>query len=280
MFLGYNYRIMLKNLGIVAVLALAFSLTMFAEIPRDGQQAIGQDSGDNANKQQPTPQPASIMVFPLRAANETNNKAESKKNDTDSETKNWTTSDKIAIIAAAAGVFQFTALIATILTMHWFSRRQLRAYICVRNTKAHLYDDGTIEASLEIYNCGQTPAYAMKVSHTRGLSTYPVPPIGEPPQDLRQSVSVLGSGGSTFVLAVPYKAEKVNLLTLLDTFKTKQDAVFVLRGLCVYKDIFKKTHRLRFQVIMGGPSGEPRMNTDEIGLYAVLSNDSDGNEET
>jgi len=161
------------------------------------------------------------------------------------------------------------------------AQQQLRAYIAVKNAKMLLLEDGTVEASLELCNSGQTPAYRLRVAHTCGFSAYPLPAIPGPPDDLRKSNSIVGAGGSHFILAKPKKSGPFDREGLLKEFEVNLHFVFGMRGYCSYEDIFKETHRFRFQLIAGGPSGPARLDVDEKGrIYAALCNDSEGNEET
>jgi hypothetical protein len=261
---------MLGGLGIVAVLTV--SLTTLAEIPRDGQQTIGQHSGDNTNKQQAAPQPASIMAIPLRPSHETNGKTESKKNDTDKEAKNWTTSDKIAIIAAAAGVFQFLALIATILTMHWFGRRQLRAYMVLRRGGLFLLDGDALKLTLEVENSGQTPAYEIQGRSFGAFSSYPMP---EPLQGNQcfESKAIVGGGRSFTTGGITQFTQKS-----IEALRGDEKRAFFIVGKYTYVDIFKEEHRVRFQLFVGGPGGV-QIDTDGSGnKFYVAYPDAVGNE--
>jgi len=190
----------------------------------------------------------------------------------------WSLSDKIAVGACIAGFAQFLALLATIWTMHRFGRRQLRAYIALKQARVLLEEDGNVQATIELYNCGQTPAYAMKVSHMSGFSSYPLKAVGYPPENLRKSYSILGAGGSFAILTKPCRYESLNRNALLREVENP-NFVFGVRGYCTYEDIFGKTRRFRFQVIMGGPSAPVRINHDEQGqVFAALGNDSEGND--
>jgi hypothetical protein len=51
-----------------------------------------------------------------------------------------------------------------------------------------------------------------------------------------------------------------------------------VNGYYSYRDIFKDSHYIRFQLIVGGPAGI-RKDTDKDGReFLVLGNDSEGNE--
>jgi hypothetical protein len=197
------------------------------------------------------------------------------------EADKWTLSDKIALISAIAGAFQFFALIATIQTMHRFSSRQLRAYVATSSAKLFLHVDGSFEPVIEFKNSGQTPAYDFRVALLAGFESYPLANRGKPPEDLRQSVCVVGAGGS-HVTPGGRKNEGGDLANgkaLLEDLE-KRESVFSARGICSYTDIFKRKHQLHFQMIVGGPSGPPSWTQDERGImFAPFSLDSTGNKE-
>ena len=158
------------------------------------------------------------------------------------------------------------------------AKRQLRAYLAVRDAKALLYDDGVLEASLKLHNCGQTPAYGLQGAYKVGFSPYPIPTPGTPPEDTRKSISVLGAGGDYYILA---KFAGLPGQTMNDTVKELHapDFVFSLVGYFTYKDIFENEHFIRFQQIIGGPSGPLRYDRDDKGrVFASFCNDSEGNE--
>jgi hypothetical protein len=158
------------------------------------------------------------------------------------------------------------------------AKRQLRAYISVKDARLVLHEDGQVEAAIEFYNCGQTPAYQLQIAHAHGFSSYPLQKIPDPPVDLRKSNSLVGAGNGFYALMKPAQHLDLDREALLAEFQ-HSNFVFCVRGLCTYRDIFKESHSLRFQLIVGGPSGSARLNTDAEGrLYAALCNDSEGNE--
>ena len=55
------------------------------------------------------------------------------------------------------------------------AKRQLRAYMVLRNARLFLHENGAVEAKMEIANCGQTPAYNFRGGHLCRFTLYPVP---------------------------------------------------------------------------------------------------------
>jgi hypothetical protein len=70
-------------------------------------------------------------------------------------TSGWGLSDKIAVIASAATLLQFVALLATVWVMIANGRRQLRAYLGLLRHDIH---DERHEFVIVVRNDGQTPA--------------------------------------------------------------------------------------------------------------------------
>jgi hypothetical protein len=159
------------------------------------------------------------------------------------------------------------------------AKRQLRAYMVVRNARLFLHEDGAVEAKMELANCGQTPAYDLRGGTFCEFALYPIQDPGVPPEKLRQSQSIIGAGLAVHLLAAigrHDKEDREHLLTKLST--TGNNLVYRANGYFTYRDIFKDTHYIKFQMIVGGPSGKPRIDEDDSGIYAVFSNDSVGND--
>jgi hypothetical protein len=157
------------------------------------------------------------------------------------------------------------------------AKRQLRAYMSIKNAKLLLHDDGSVEASLELDNCGQTPAYDLQGAHLCRFDSYPVTNPGVPPEGTRKSNSIIGAGKQFFALANAIKYRGMGREELLASLGLP-DFVCCINGYFTYRDIFKDPHYLKFQMIVGGPAGI-RQDRDKDGrLFASFSNDSEGNE--
>jgi hypothetical protein len=61
------------------------------------------------------------------------------------------------------------------------AKRQLRAYIAVKNTKLFIHDDGAVEVALELHNSGQTPTYELEGASKCRFGGYPFASPGAPP---------------------------------------------------------------------------------------------------
>jgi hypothetical protein len=158
------------------------------------------------------------------------------------------------------------------------AKRQLRAYVAVRDAKVIFHEDGMLEASLKLHNCGQTPAYELKGAHKAGFSHYPIPDLGTPPADVRRSVSLVGADNSFYILSPLTQLKGATIEQAIDELG-RPNSVFFLAGHFTYRDVFEDEHFIRFQLVLGGPSGPLRWDTDEKGVtFAVLCNDSAGNE--
>ena len=157
------------------------------------------------------------------------------------------------------------------------AKRQLRAYMVVKNARLFLHPDGAVEPKFELDNCGQTPAYALRGSSLTRFSSYPFESPGTPPDDVRKSTSVIGAGRQFYGLGNIINYHNMGLIGLLNHL-SRPDFVCCMNGHYTYRDIFNEEHHLRFQVIVGGPAGI-RQDTNEKGeAFACFCNDSEGNE--
>ncbi len=157
------------------------------------------------------------------------------------------------------------------------AKKQLRPYIALKEPRLFLHDDGAVEFALELKNSGQTPAYELEGACLCRFESYPVKSPGDPPAKIRKSRSIIGAGGTFFVLpdVVPSKSNSIQSLLAGLSSPT---FVCCVNGYYTYRDIFKDSHFIRFQLITGGPAGL-RHDTDKNGkLFLVLGNDSEGNE--
>lgn len=159
------------------------------------------------------------------------------------------------------------------------AKRQLRAYMVVRNSRLILHEDGSVEAKMELANCGQTPAYDLRgATHCR-FTAYPIHEPKPMPDDLRQSQSTIGAGLAFYLLPPRGRHDGGDREHLLGKLSAEGgNLVYCVNGYFTYKDIFRNPHWIKFQMIVGGPGGV-RVDADETQQWASFSNDSEGNEE-
>jgi hypothetical protein len=160
------------------------------------------------------------------------------------------------------------------------AKRQLRAYMVVRNSRLILHEDGSVEPKMELANCGQTPAYDLRgATHCR-FTKYPIQKLKPIPEDLRQSQSNIGAGLAFYLLPPGGRhdgGDREHLIRKLSA--DGGDLVYCANGYFTYRDVFKGSHWLKFQLIVGGPSGV-RLDSDATGQqWASFCNDSEGNEQ-
>jgi hypothetical protein len=146
------------------------------------------------------------------------------------------------------------------------AQRQLRAYVCVHESllkfphvgiespvhipiedmpnilrhKASRNDlpPGRIEAQIHFKNCGQTPAYDVRMWIRTWFGAYPLEAaLPKPPKDFRMSSAVLGPGGKTIMIS-PEKPEltkeQMNLLG------ARPEYTMYIYGQVAYRDAFGK----------------------------------------
>jgi hypothetical protein len=158
------------------------------------------------------------------------------------------------------------------------AKRQLRAYLVVRDAHLILHEDGAVEAKVELVNCGQTPAYDLRGAMICKFTVYPVRNVQPIQDDLRKSAGTLGAGLGNWILYPIGRHDKGNREHLLKRFVEIQGLVYYAHGIYTYRDIFNDPHWLKFQLIVGGPAGL-RMDSDGVRHWASFSYDSEGNDE-
>jgi len=157
------------------------------------------------------------------------------------------------------------------------AKRQLRAYMVVKNARLFLHPDGAVEPKFELDNCGQTPAYDLQGAHYCRFSSYPVEAPDTPPEGTRKSTSIIGAGRQFYGLGCIINYRRMGLAGLLNHLG-RADFVCCMNGYFTYRDIFREKHYLKFQVIVGGPSGIRQDTTEKGEMFACFCNDSTGNE--
>lgn len=159
------------------------------------------------------------------------------------------------------------------------AKQQLRAYVVARNSHLVIHDDGFVEPKIELTNCGQTPAYDVRGGTICRFTVYPVPPPKPMPDDLRMSRTTLGAGHGFWLLPPGGRHNHGDREHIIAKLSSKDGTlVYCATGYYTYRDIFKDSHWIKFQLIVGGPSGF-RQSVEEGKLRASFSPDCVGNEE-
>lgn len=131
------------------------------------------------------------------------------------------------------------------------ARQQLRAYFGVPEGKLCIFDDGDVEARLTFRNCGQTPAYQLEIETCGRFESSGVqysPPRRDP--NLRSHPHILGAG-SPYHFTCNKVQSGMGKTDLLNDLVLSRIA-FRLYGKCTYKDAFRDTHFIEFQLVVGG----------------------------
>jgi hypothetical protein len=182
------------------------------------------------------------------------------------------------------------------------AQRQLRAYVCVHESllkfphvgiggptaipmeampnavrnKVGAYGppEGKVEAQIHIKNCGQTPAYDVRIWIHTWYGTYPLKaPLPTPPEGFRMSSAVLESGGKTIMISPEKPAlskEEMNLLG------SKPEYTMYVYGKITYRDIFEEIRYTNYRLMYGGPEGRKTFVRDEV--WGMLQPDTEGND--
>jgi len=160
------------------------------------------------------------------------------------------------------------------------AKRQLRAYLVVRNSRLILHEDGFVEAKIELANCGQTPVHDLRGASLCRFTVYPIRDIMPMPEGLRQSQGNIGAGLAYYLLPPGGRHDGGDREHLIEKLSANgENLVYCANGYFTYSDIFKDSHWLKFQLIVGGPAGV-RLDSDTGGVqWASFSNDSEGNEQ-
>ena len=156
------------------------------------------------------------------------------------------------------------------------AKKQLRPYIALKEPRLFLHDDGAVEFALELKNSGQTPAYELEGACLCRFESYPVKSPGDPQRKSENRAAL--SVPEDFLCSSDVVPSKSNSIQSLLAGLSSPTFVCCVNGYYTYRDIFKDSHFIRFQLITGGPAGL-RHDTDKNGkLFLVLGNDSEGNE--
>jgi hypothetical protein len=153
------------------------------------------------------------------------------------------------------------------------AKEQLRAYLAARQGRVFLLDGGALRVRMEIENFGQTPAYEIQGTFRCGLSAYPRTDSWEPPQSSLTSKAIVGPRRA-FRMGdqIPWTQKDIEGL------RNNPNSVFFMTASFTYLDIYKESHRLRVQLVIGGPMGV-QLDADESGqkCYTAFT-DVEGNE--
>jgi hypothetical protein len=155
------------------------------------------------------------------------------------------------------------------------AKKQLRAYFGTVAGKLYIYDDGTVEPRVTFINCGQTPAYDLQVIESGRFETPPFKKVPPPDQERLQSLPHVVGGGQPYYFTcrkIPYSQGKQQLLSDL----SGPNYAFILNLWCTYRDIFKDSHPVNVQLIIGGGTALQR-TIDGNGEWFGLFTDSEGN---
>ena len=154
------------------------------------------------------------------------------------------------------------------------SKQQLRAYMVLRRGKVIVLEGGKLRLSMEMENSGQTPAYDFQGVNRSGFATYPRNESWDPEQpNLSRSKGIIGSGRA-FVAG----GDTAHTQHSVEALRTDPNRVLFITALYTYLDIFKESHFLRIQLVIGGPMGV-RLDVDELGTQSYFAyTDVEGNE--
>jgi hypothetical protein len=152
------------------------------------------------------------------------------------------------------------------------AKKQLRAYMAIRQGRIFLLEGGALRLKVEIENFGQTPAYEIQGGFKSAFSAYPRTESWEPPQASLTSKAIVGSGKAFYMGGnIPWTQKDIEGL------RNSPNKVLFVTGRFTYLDIFKESHGLRVQLVMGGPMGV-QLDEDLGKNFYTMYTDVEGNE--
>jgi hypothetical protein len=173
------------------------------------------------------------------------------------------------------------------------AQRQLRAYVCIhesllkfpqpvalpralhRLVDAQEIPAGGVEAQIHIKNCGQTPAYDVRIWIHTWYEAYPLTaPLPTPAEGFRMASAVLGPGGKTIMISPEKPAltkEQINLLG------TKPELTMYVYGKITYRDAFGENRYTNYCLMFGGAHGG-RKTVVKDELCGMLQPNVEGND--
>ena len=155
------------------------------------------------------------------------------------------------------------------------AKRQLWAYFGSAEGKLYIRDDGSVEPRVTLTNCGQTPAYDFQVITCGRFETYPFKKAPRPGPDGSPShLHIVGGGQPYYFTCDSVRSGKTKDSLLLEL--QSAGFAFILNGWCTYTDIFKDSHPIDFQLVIGGGTVLQRAS-DVTGEWLVFFTDSEGN---
>jgi hypothetical protein len=159
-------------------------------------------------------------------------------------------SDKIAVIASIVALLQFFALVATIFVLMRTAKRQLRAYVFVKDGRIDITPDGTgFVSRINFKNFGQTPAYQYSTWIGGGIfqiDDLPFPSKSKPLSE-RVNRSIVGPSAETPMVTGPTALSPANLQAI----RNETMAIFIWGGVD-YVDAFGKSRRFILKMRMTG----------------------------
>lgn len=269
----------MKPASVIVVLCLV--ITAFA---RPEQQKTASAHHETQTANQPAPKPTVADESP-----DGNPQPRTTQDVAVKEQHDWGITEKIAIYALVIGLFQFGALVATIVVMIRTARRQLRAYVAVeRGIIANVADPPTPKGEkietvarilhpdagptiqITIKNSGQTPAYDLVHWATARLDKFPLETeLASMPDPRSKYRNVVGPGipeVKTIRLPKPLELpEKIGL--------REGSLAIYCWGEIVYRDAFGKRRYTRYRCMYGYMCGIIGVATDMV--YCEEGNEAD-----
>lgn len=148
------------------------------------------------------------------------------------------------------------------------AQRQMRAYINVDACEIHLIDDGFI-LSATLKNCGQTPAYRVRIMGESFAAEYPLRTPNRAFEEVGERHDApLGPGQ---VHSAPYAIRSPDPQEAMKQVLAGQVGLYI-QGLCRYEDAFGNARETRFRYVFGGRparSGGLVMHAAEMGNSAT-----------
>jgi hypothetical protein len=150
------------------------------------------------------------------------------------------------------------------------AKRQLRAYVTVKEAKLVLRNDGHVQPRVTFINSGQTPAYDIEGIECIRFDQHPFSET-PPPKDTGPRVSIwtVGAGEPYDFIGRVLEAREHRLNLLMED---PEVYACVFNGWYTYRDVFRNPHWVHFQLRIGG-NAPVQTGKDEVGEYFIFFND-------